>query len=81
MFGKLDTFDNFVAANNTTPSDDKESKMRMKKVLCLKVLGMTVLAVLSVISIKDTAEKEMVQIELAESIKSHILNHNSNIRR
>ena len=43
---------------------------------CLKVIGMTLLAVLAVISIKDTAEKEVVQTE-RRSQRSNIRNHTS----
>jgi len=67
---KLNIIDNFVDANKTTPSDDKEYKMRLKKVSCLKVMGMTVFGVLAVLSIKDMAEKGAVQTDLAESVRS-----------
>ena len=63
MLGKPDIFDSLVDVNNSTPSDDKECKMRAKKVTCLKVIGMTVLVVLAVLIIKDTSEKVAVQTE------------------
>ena len=51
--------------------------MRVKKVFWIKMIGMTVLAVLAVISINDTAEKEeVIKPELADSIRSQ----RSNIR-
>ena len=51
--------------------------MRVKKVFWMKVIGMTLLAVLAVLSIKDTAEKEeVIKPELADSIRSQ----RSNIR-
>ena len=44
---------------------------------CLKVIGMTVLVVLTVLSIKDTAEKEVVQTEL-NNIRNKTYSQSSN---